>query len=453
MSEPLFVVELLSDFTFDLSTDLRLISQSFGNSLYHARMGIASTPTKLPLATFAKIAGFHPLHFEQIEFTPEGESPSTCGAGMLQYDWQAHDRVSRESIATQIAEAEAMMEQTLKWHLIPSWDADEWKQTQRPNLPELWHASIRDVRGLNASVPATWSKIISGGIEAKTLIEAASQIVWTVNGNTGRRTGSTTSPVAAGVQACEVEVYYPGHGGAAGYQIRPATVDIVAGIATITFARELCVSEDMLEAMSPQPADYADDANFLVTVDVYRHYNDPSTQAVAMWQPGGCGNCEGNGCVQCSYSVQNGCLTLRSTPDLGVLSWTPGNWNAATAAYDLQALSANGQPDLLRLYYYSGNRASTGCPRVMDSQWANAVTYLALSGLERPICDCSADVWEYWREDLALTSGGEQFKTYAAFRGDDSRNSPFGTRRGALYSWRRVTERNVATVRSGTLTS
>jgi len=37
-------------------------------------MGFASTPTKLPLATFARILGIHPLHFQQIAYVPAKRS-------------------------------------------------------------------------------------------------------------------------------------------------------------------------------------------------------------------------------------------------------------------------------------------------------------------------------------------------------------------------------------------
>lgn len=413
-------------------------------------MSIASTVTKLSLAEFAKIAGFHPLHFEQVEFTQDGESPSVCGAAILQYSWQSHDRVAREDIARAIAEAELMIERQLKWHLIPSWDADEWKQAPRPHQPDLIAASHLDIRGYNQAMQASWRKVISGGIEAKTLLQLAQAIVWVTDAGTAIRTGGVTAVVPSGTVACEVEIFYPGHSGESAYQIRPAQVSVVGTTATITFRRELCVKEDLLEALSPEPADYADDNDFLTTVDVYRHWNDPSTQVTIMWEPGGCGDCGGTGCVRCSYSVQTGCLYLRTTPDAAMLGWQPGAWNATTQVFDTADLNY-GTPDLARLYYYSGLRSASGCPRIMSPEWARCVTYLALSMLERPMCDCTADVWETWREDLAVLSGGEQAKTFAFTLREAAGNNPFGTRRGALYAWRRVTEPDVAAVQSTTL--
>lgn len=412
-------------------------------------MSIATTPTKLSIAEWAAIIGFHPLHIEGVTYTHENETPPSCEVAILQHAWQAHDTTSRDDVANAIATSEQLIEQQLGYHLIPSWDADEWHKPTSQRRPEAWYTPAYDLAGRGPVAKVEWKDFISGGIEAKTLIApAATTITWAAKNARGIYVGSVTAIVPTGTQDCEVELYYPGHDGDAGYQIRPVQVSIVGTTATITFRRELVVSEDILESLSTEPADYDDAADFLSTVDVYRHWNDPSSQVTFMWEPGSwCGVCDGTtGCQQCSYMTKTGCLYLRSTPRQGMVSWTPGVWNAETSVFDLDGCGLV-SPDLIRLNYYSGHRATTGCPRTMDRRWADIVAKMACAFLERPMCDCTADTWEYWREDLAVLSGGEQNKTYSFTLRDAAGNNPFGTRRGHLYAWAQITSYDVAAVR------
>lgn len=416
-----------------------------------ARMGIASIPTKLPLATFAQIAGIHPLHFEQIEFTPDGRSPNLCGETILQHPWQEGDRISREDVARCIAVAEDMLEEQLQFHLIPTWETNEKHLAVRFNQPEMFYAPSSDIRWRGPIVTADWKKLITGGIEARVLLANAA-ITWSdADGDGIDDTGTVTAPCDSGQSACEIEVYYPGHDGDPAYQIRPATASVTGTTATVQFKKQLCVLEDILGAYSPGPAQWDTNDDFLESVDVYRHYNDPSQQATLIWEPGtGCQSCNGSGCTRCQYATQTACLYLRSTPEDAVLSWAPGTWNAVDRTFDSSGLS--GSPDQIELFYQAGLRRKTGCPMVMDDAWARTVTYLGLSMLERTLCDCSNNTWQYWKEDLMLTSGNDQDKVYFHSRTSKQAENPFGTRRGAVYAWERVRAPGVVAVRSATLT-
>lgn len=418
-------------------------------------MAIASQPTKLPLATWAKILGVHPLHFEQVSYTPTDRSQALCDQTWFQHSWQEGDRVSREEVAAAIAEAEEMMERQLGFHLLPVWDADEWHMAQRSWQPELHIYTRGDIRGYATGARAKWGWFRSGGIEAKTLIDDAVAIVWSDTDNDGLDdTGTVSVTVTAGQDECEVEAYYPGHDGDAAYQIRPISVSISGITATITFKRELCVLESLQEALTVDPVEYADDGSFLTTVDVYRHYNDPSQQATIMWSPSGtCAVCGNAGCDACQYSTQTACLHLRSSREASFIAWSPATWDADEEAFTPTELSVLGRmPDILRYYYRSGWQSKRGCSTVMDPAWARAVAYLSVSLLDRPMCDCTTNVWEIWHEDLAVLSGGEQSKTYSFSARDVAANNPFGMRRGAIYAWQRVNDPDVAAVRSAILT-
>lgn len=406
-------------------------------------MGTAKIATKLSLAEFARIVGIHPLHFEGVSYTPSNRSAYVCDGGIPQYDWQSSDQVSREQIARAIADAEEMIERYLQFRLVPSWEYEEWQLGGRPYQRELFNIGGRSVGGYRSAVPAKWRKVLSGGVETRTPVRLEAPITWSdENGDGYFETGTVLATVAEGQAPCEIEVYYPGHTGDPAYQIRPATVTVSGTTATIVFRRELAVAEDILEALTPEAAEATDDSDFLTEVDVYRHWNDPSTQATLMWEPGsGCGCFTEGSCAVCSYSVQTACLFLRSTPREAILGWSPGTWD--DDGFTALEVPIPRAPDILRLYYHAGNVAPRGCPSTMEPQWALVVARLALSLLDRPTCACTGEVWEWWKQ-----SGAELGKGDAAVR---FLSNPFGTSRGALYAWSRVTDPGAAVVRSGVL--
>lgn len=426
------------------STTRSKTSQPLSATPYHPGVAISSVRTKLPLATWAKILGIHPLHFEQVAFTPGNRSPAVCDAGLLQYDWQQADQVSRSQIAQAIADAEFMIESVLGYRLAPSWEIDEWQMSAQPYQRELVNYNGRAIPIFRSGTPTRWKDFISGGVEARSLIEADAPIVWSdADGDGDDDTGTITTTVTAGTSACELELYYPGHSGDPGYQIRPVTASVSGTTATITFKRELAVLESILEAFTPSAAEWTDDADFLAEVDVYRHYNDPSTQVTLMWEPSGiCGACDGVGCEACAYAVQTGCLFLRSTPRTSFVAWTPATWDADAESFTAASLAQGRGPDLLRLYYYAGHRdRALSCPTTtMSDEWARVVTYLSLALIDRPACQCTSDVWDYWRdiEDLG--------KSNAAIK---EALNPFGVMRGARYAWQRVKQPDAAALRYG----
>ena len=296
----------------------------------------------------------------------------------------------------------------------------------------------------------------SGGIEAITSLQTNVPIVWSdADGDGYKETGTVTyAPVASDVEGCQIELYYPGHLGDPPFQIRPINVSLSGVTATIVVRREYCVTEAILENMSGVGADPTDDADFLTHVDIFRHWNDPSQQASLLWSPNvwsqsSCGICAGSGCVQCGYSVQAGCIILQSDRRQSIIGVSPGDWNASTNSFDTACPPMMWSPDLVRLYYYAGFQAARGCPRKMDPAWARAVAWLSLTLVDRPLCGCMSAVWEAQREDLAVSSGGNQTTRYSATT--ETLNSPFGTMRGAVYAWNRVQDQDVARTRATAL--
>jgi hypothetical protein len=149
----------------------------------------ASTPTKLPLATFARLLGLNPLHIAQVYFKPatSGTPRSNCSTVMAQYEWQDVDAVSREEIARAIREAETNIERELGFRLLPAWEEDEWQPTHRYFRPELTNLSNTDIRGYSQSVLPEWGWIVSGGRRAVSVLAAATAIAYTDGDADGAR--------------------------------------------------------------------------------------------------------------------------------------------------------------------------------------------------------------------------------------------------------------------------
>lgn len=403
-------------------------------------MARASVYTKLTLDEYARIIGIHPLHFNQVRL--EG-LPPLCDQLMFQYPWQTADHISREDIALAIAEAEDKIEAALGFHLAPCWDIDEWKQTARPWKSELVNLNGADIRGYTQTVTANWGYMISGGRQAKTLISASEAITYTDVDGDGYKEKASLSLATVAQDPNEIAIFYPSKDGEDEWEIRPTQVSIAAGTATIVFRREQAVIADKLDTYDIEGAEAIGtvDADFLTEVDVYRRYNDPQSQASFLWEPlaqNGCSSCNGSGCAACAYTAQTGCLTIRGDPRYSFAGFHPATWNEETLEFDNEPWGMNRQPDIVRLFYYSGWRnKSLRYTSRLDPSWARTVAHMASALLDRPPCDCVQPEWDKYRNDLTAISGDLDSRPLFRARAGPEDN-PFGSRRGEVEAWQKV---------------
>lgn len=406
-------------------------------------MARADTVTKLPLDTWAKIIGLNPLHFNGL-YDPNRQT-SPCQQPWMQFAWQAADRVSRDEVAIAIATAEANIEALLKYRLLPSWETEEWVEAARPYKPELYNSTMTDIRGKRPTLQARWGYFVSGGIRASTLVDDAVAIAASDPDSDGfNELATVTVAVTAGQAPCELRVYFPGHAGDPAFEIRPATASVSGLVGTITFPRVQAVQPALYDDIAPPVDDShhrgvsaGDAASFVTTVDVYRVYNDPQTQATLLWEGNGCG-CGTGSCETCSFDAQTACLLPRGDPRQSVLAYSPATWDADTEDFTAN-VTYRSMPDSARLFYYAGWRdQNQDCPNVqLDPDWARAVAYYAASLLDRPICECNnIRSWvEHWQRDLAVASREQEAIGQIS---PSDLDCPLGTRRGALYAWRRI---------------
>lgn len=391
-------------------------------------MARASTETLVSLDTFARIFGINPIHFNQVQIIGLMES-AVCDSPLIQHAWQDADRASREEIATAIADAERLFSETVGFKIAPAWE-DETVPYYRPARPELISNSIRDVRGFYNSISANWKYLIEGGQRATTLIINAPVVYSDADADTYFETATILAATTV-TDPEEIKIFYPGKAGDTTYEIRPITVTIAGGIATITCRRELLVNLDLQESLDANAVDGLIDANFLSTVDVYRVYNDPSVQGRLIWiGTTGCGTC-----TACTKSYQNACLNIDNA-QIGSVKVEPAEWDAVDLEFDPSALSACRAPDSIRLWYRAGWQYKNSKINV-DPLWERVICYLAAAQLHRCPCGCKSvtNYIEYWQEDLALRQASPSGSVSYNFNSKQFEN-PFGTRRGHIYAWR-----------------
>ena len=87
-------------------------------------MAWATTKTIIPLDRVAVHLGIDPYHFNCIE-TSTRRPTKACDDGWFQYDYQATGRLSRESLALALKQAERLTQDHLGYAPIPVWVMDE----------------------------------------------------------------------------------------------------------------------------------------------------------------------------------------------------------------------------------------------------------------------------------------------------------------------------------------
>ena len=386
-------------------------------------MARAETYTLLPLDRFARIAGIHPLHFNQVELHDIAPA-ETCDMPLLQYSWQNADRVGREEIAQAISSAEQFLADLLGFYPVSNWIADEIQQLPKGVQAELFAANLFSPNGLRSPIRLDKCYLQVGGKQAKTAIGLAQAIVYS---DTDADTYNETATIVIATtvtESEEIRVYYPGHSGEDAWEIRPIEVSIAAGIATITFRRELCVLETHLESFTTRAVDGLIDANFLDTTDVYRVYNDVSQQVQFIWEtPDAVG-----------FSVQTGAMLVKDGR-LGFITVQPASWSTTDEEYTYECFDLGRRPNRIIVNYRSGWMYKSSYIK-MEPIWERAITYLALASLDRPLCGCKTleAFTQYWKESLAqrVSTQGRSTSFQLSKRVLDN---PFGTTRAAMYAY------------------
>lgn len=409
-------------------------------------MARAATTTLIPLDRFAAILQIDPLHFNGV-VSEKRPLRNACDDLWFQHDYQWAGRVSRESLAEALYQAEQTVAGYLGFMPLPAWFVSEECRIDQPFLPESVSVMSVNLRGLKKSIRAKWGLVQSIGKRGTSLISAGAAIVYS------SPDGDTYDEQAQVIVATtltdpdEISIFYPNKNAAPEWEIRPTLVTISGGNATITFRREQVAIEseleklnDVAEGASGVTINGDDNANFLTTVDVYRVYNDPSQQATFLTEDT-CGSCGGDGCEVCGLTADTGCLSIRDQR-LSILAYDAAVWNADTNTFDSSHFSAGREPDRIKIWYRAGMRdeSQTLPNRQMHPMWERMICFYAITLLDTEVsgCENTKRIFFHQREDLALsTKSGQSFSLSPA-----NLDCPLGTSRAALALWRAIQTSN-----------
>lgn len=403
-------------------------------------MGRADIRTLLPMDVWAKHFGISPLAFNGI-YSQYASEAHACGRITPQYSWQTPDQVGRDDIANAIFQAEERIKDRLVYPVAPDWIIEERQQFDRIRNPLMTRFGMMNLRGTPISVVADNGMFLYGGRRATTLIEAGATVTYSDEDNDNYNETATVVVSTSLTDANEISVFYPGHNADPAWEIRPIKLTIAADTVTITFRRELAVLEELTEKLTSVGINGDEDANFLTTVDVYRVWNDPQSQARVIWNAGSlpC-TCIDNSCASCTVNIHSACLSSKDRIR-GVIGVMLADWDADNDRFIAgSGICPTVQPDAVDMWYRAGYVGRTSRPIVeMDPVLSWCVSILAVTYLDRPICSCDTvrAYIQWWKEDLSAEAARQN--TSSSYKVSDAMlNCPFGTTRGAIEVWKKL---------------
>ncbi|MCP4083155.1 MAG: hypothetical protein GY743_23280 [Planctomycetaceae bacterium] len=429
-------------------------------------MARASIPTLLSLDRYAEIMGINPAHFNGA--AANSLSPAVfpinvgCTDVWYQHAWQRFDVVSREEIAEAIYDAEKDIEAELGYSPAPKWVTNEVHQYPRPFYRGAYGIGL-NVRGQMKSIKARQgSKFIQAGRRGATLVGTATTaggtLVYSDPDGDGFSELATITLTTTVTDTQEIGVYTAGKSAAKDWGVRPLkSVAISGGSVTITLESWKLIDPDLWEFLptsttdaSGSLIDISTTANFVTSIDVYRIFTDfTEVSATFYWERDPianqlilCSTCGGTGCESCTLTTQNGCIHVRNV-QRGYVVAVPASYDASDARWEGTNWTYCREPDQVKIWYYAGELderyLSNETDQPLSNYWAHTIAWLATARTKRPFCACggSKAKQEWLRRDFAEVGGPTSFTIDA-----DQLANPFGTTRGAIMAWQRVSKLN-----------
>jgi len=305
-------------------------------------------------------------------------------------------------------------------------------------------------------------KFIQAGQRATTLVGTATTaggtLVYSDPDGDGFSELATITLTTTVTNTTEIGVFTASKSAAREWQIRPLkSVTISGGSVVITLDSWKLIDPDLWEFLPTENTetngsliDISTTGNFVTSIDVYRVYTDfTATSATFYWERNPvtgtlvyCSSCGGSGCETCTLITQTGCIHVRDV-QRGMVVPVPGSYDSTDARWEGANWTECREPDQVKIWYYAGeldDRYLSGeTDEPLSDYWAHTIAWLATARTKRPFCACGGShAKQTWlRQDFARAGPDETF----ALDGDQLAN-PFGTTRGAIMAWQRVSKLN-----------
>ena len=337
--------------------------------------GLIIEDSAVSLARYAQIIGYSECSFFGVNADTVAYACRTI--------WTLDQR---RMVAKYLAEAQGEIEDVLHYPLSPKWFTNEEHPLRFPVLTK-------------------WGKVIEAGIRAESEIEAGATVDYTDE--------PATIIVATTVATDEIHIYHPDSQA----EIYPSAISASGGNMIIRIPRCRLVAD---QDNPPEGWEYADDANFLTTVDVKRVYNDPSTNAQLVGFGGGCL------CGNCSEETNTACMTIR-TKEIGEIYVRPATYvNSAWSG----GISFCKPYSRVRLNYRAGLET-------LSYQMEDAIVRLAHAKMPQEPCGCEA-AQMLWKRDRAIPEALTRERL----------NNPFGLNEGSYIAYRWAYSKRLVRARS-----
>ncbi|NIQ79477.1 MAG: hypothetical protein GTN93_15600 [Anaerolineae bacterium] len=292
-----------------------------------------------------------------------------------------NDIVGRDEIAQAIATAESRIADFLGFFPAPTWVARE--QHEVPQVQNAYQLAL---------LHTNWGYLIAAGVEQWDLIQSGVTVNYSTPDGDAVNEWASISFATTVTDVQELAVVPPGRDPTTReWRIRPLTASITTGTATMQGWAWLFADPDLWLGIDAG----ALGTDQLATVDVYRHYNKTyPTQSEYEWLPSG-ESCAGTN-QTCTPVCQSACVVVASER-VGQFyarpaTWSGGAWNNANWA-------SPGQPNNIRVWYYSGYRDPQAQPNEhMGEALKTAIVRLANCYLPQAPCGCSYTD-QRWVED------------------------------------------------------
>jgi hypothetical protein len=410
--------------------------------------------------------GINPAHFNGA--AANSLSPAVfpinvgCKDVWYQHAWQKFDVISREEIAEALYDAEKDIEAELGYSPGPKWVTNEVHRYPRPFYRGAFGNGL-NVRGQMKSIKARQgSKFIQAGRRGTTLIGTATTgggtLVYSDPDGDGFSELATITLTTTLTDTQEIAVFTAAKSAAKEWEVRPLkSVSISGGSVTITLDSWKLIDPDLWEFYptstteeSGNLIDISTTGNFVTSIDVYRIFTDfTEVSAQFFWERDPvtntlvfCSSCGGTGCETCTLVTQDGCIHVRDV-QRGLVVPAPATYDSTDARWEGTNWTDCREPDQVKIWYYGGELderfLSNETNEPLSDYWAHTIAWLATGRMKRPFCNCggSQAKQEWLRQDFARSGPDETFAIDA-----DQLANPFGTTRGAIMAWQRVSKLN-----------
>jgi hypothetical protein len=397
----------------------------------------------LALETFRTYLGYHPYHFWGLAGS-KAPIQSSCNPVVTEYAWQAADAAGRDDIRESIVRAEERLRTYLHYSVAPRYGSITLPYPDYLN-PNLWRGSYGSPRGKWNAVQLPDAGFVQAlGTEQLTLIDTPTVTYSDSNGD-GLNDRFTVTVSTTITDPDQIQPYFAeadrldDEGANERWRIRPVSVSISGGTATIRGRAWQLVKPIRYEGVSPAELDAAVATNYVDTIDVYQRTTDGDQQATLTW--------ETTPYPPWAYTAKtvstDPAAIATATARVGIRDARTGLVTPAEAVYNADTdswsspescLYGSRLPDRVTINYYAGYPLEK---RKMAAWLIPVVARFAMAELARRICTCdyaNRELWR-WQFDRASTSGNND-ETYQISIED--LNNPFGTRLGHIDAWKRV---------------